>query len=64
MIPAAYITDWGNTVRRPTIEQIEQDHVCPARSSRSPKGRFRHRSECTAGAAVRACDTAAIIVLH
>ena len=27
MIPGAYITDWGNTVRWPTIEQIEQDLV-------------------------------------
>ena len=27
MIPAAFITDWGNTVRWPTIDQIEQDLV-------------------------------------
>ena len=27
MIPAAFITDWGNTVRWPTVEQIEQDLV-------------------------------------
>ena len=27
MIPAAYITDWGNTIRWPTVEQIEQDLV-------------------------------------
>ena len=27
MIPAAYITDWGNTVGWPTVEQIEQDLV-------------------------------------
>ena len=25
MIPAAYITDWGNTVGWPTIDQVEQD---------------------------------------
>jgi hypothetical protein len=27
VIPAAFITDWGNTVRWPTVEQIEQDLV-------------------------------------
>ena len=27
MIPAAYITDWGNTVGWPTIDQVEQDLV-------------------------------------
>ena len=27
MIPAAFITDWGNTVGWPTVEQIEQDLV-------------------------------------
>lgn len=25
MIPAAYITEWGNTVGWPTLEQVEQD---------------------------------------
>ena len=27
MIPAAFITDWGNTARWPTVDQIEQDLV-------------------------------------
>lgn len=27
MIPAAYITEWGNTVGWPTLEQVEQDLV-------------------------------------
>ncbi len=61
MIPAAYVTDSGNTVRWPTTEQ---DLVPPARSSISPKAAISPRCECTAGTAVLACPVVAIIVLH
>ena len=27
MIPAAYVTEWGNTVGWPTVDQVEQDLV-------------------------------------
>jgi len=27
VIPAAYVTEWGNTVRWPTVDQVEQDLV-------------------------------------